>query len=742
LISWKAISLLDMYKFLWCLCFLCLTSVLCGQRGGIETIKGTGVEDLVREVFIKGNCRNVSNIRAIGNDSISIGEFDKAENIFGFQDGIIITTGDIELSHGPNTTNEASRSFGEETSDLDLQELATSTLFDVTGIEFDFVPISDRVSFRYVFASEEYCEFVGTSFNDVFGFFVSGPGINGPFDNNAINVASLVLSNENVSINTVNHLSNVEFYVSNVTNIDAENCNVGFNPMHQELIEYDGFTVPLVASFQVVPCETYRIRLVLGDVGDPNLDSAVFLESKSFDLGEKINIRAEVPGREYPVAYEGCVDGQLVFTRSDLINLSEECTIMYNLSPTSTAVSGEDFEEIPLEVTIPQGQTQVIVPINIIEDTVSENPEDIKLELQYACDCVDPSFSLLTIKDNSEIEVGLEEATVCAGQNFILSPDITEGVSPFEFIWSNGDRSDSLVDNVLASTDYQLTVTDFCGNTGMVSTVVNIQDVPSANISGSYDFCEVRSAGIPVILQGNPPWSLEYSIDGEVQAPITNILDTPYLLQPRKEGRYAFTSFRDAFCEGIVGGSAEVGFTTFDVEVELTPPSCPFRNDGKLELTQLDAIAPFTIEWSNGIEEALTIDQLWADSYTVKITDGNGCVYEKSFVLEPLTTETTDCIPVYIPNTFSPDSDGMNDIFSVYANLDSGIENISSFRVYSRWGELMYEQNNFVPDNGATGWRGAYRDRPVLPGVYTYQVVVDLGEGNQLYVTGAVTVLR
>ena len=55
------------------------------------------------------------------------------------------------------------------------------TINDAAVLEFDFIAISDTILFDFVFASDEYLEFVNTAFNDVFGFFLSGPGINGPY---------------------------------------------------------------------------------------------------------------------------------------------------------------------------------------------------------------------------------------------------------------------------------------------------------------------------------------------------------------------------------------------------------------------------------------------------------------------------------------------------------------------------------------------------------------------------------
>jgi len=64
----------------------------------------------------------------------------------------------------------------------DLSVLAAGfQTFDASILEFDFIPQSDTLKFNYIFGSEEYPEYVNSGYNDVFGFFISGPGIAGPF---------------------------------------------------------------------------------------------------------------------------------------------------------------------------------------------------------------------------------------------------------------------------------------------------------------------------------------------------------------------------------------------------------------------------------------------------------------------------------------------------------------------------------------------------------------------------------
>ena len=731
-----------MVKFFTLLGCLCVSASLWAQvQEGIQTKNDLGVEDLVKNVFIKGSCRNVSNITAIGNETLSIGQFDNGVDVININDGIILSTGDIALAHGPNVTNEASLSLGVTSNDPDLGELATDDLFDATGIEFDFVPIGDRVSFRYVFASEEYCEFVGTSFNDVFGFFVSGPGINGPFDNNAINVAKLRITNEDVSINNVNHLSNADSYVNNATNIDAEACDINFSAIHQDLIEYDGFTVRLTASFQVIPCETYHIRLIIGDVGDDRLDSAVFLETNSFDLGETINVRAEVPGSSELIAYENCVDAQFVFTRNASSNINEDLTVDYTISSDSKAMNGVDFEEIPLSITIPAGEPSFILPITIIEDNILEGPENLKLELVYDCDCIDPTISELIINEIPDtLSANFEDILVCANQSFNIAPEIMGGIPPFNFLWETGATTETLQESVTTPTQYAVTITDFCGATNLAVADIGIQSMPTATLSGLHNLCETADTGIPVLLEGNPPWEIEYSIDGVEQVPIENIQSNPFYLPTPTEGNYELIAFRDAHCEGRVTGSAEVE-SPFIVTTDIISPSCFNSTDGSITITQLEGAPPFSIEWNIDTADDFLLGNLREGAYTLSIIDADGCVYGKNFDLNATSNDINDCAAIYVPNSFSPNNDGINDVFSIFLNPSSGIENIISLQVYSRWGSLLFEQTNFIPNNGATDWKGEYKGRPLDTGVYIYKIMLAFEDGSTLLVSGDVMLL-
>lgn len=194
----------------------------------------------------------------------------------GLSEGILLTTGQATEAVGPNTSGSTSTIWG-ASGDPDLAALvAPFPTFDACYLEFSFIPAGETVTFEYVFASEEYNEYVCSAFNDVFAFFANGPGL----DND--NLAVLPDTEIPVTINTVNNGSaGSNGNPDNCSEEDLENSAFFVENIGGTTVEYDGFTVPLSASLAVIPGETYTLKFTIADVGDGSFDSGVFIQSGS-----------------------------------------------------------------------------------------------------------------------------------------------------------------------------------------------------------------------------------------------------------------------------------------------------------------------------------------------------------------------------------------------------------------------------------------------------------------------------
>ena len=202
------------------------------------------------------------------------GQFSGTSNI-GLAGGIILSTGNSQVAVGPNNNGGLGvTSFTPIFADSDLQLLTTNVVNNAAILEFDFIPQGQNLSFDFVFASEEYPEYALSQYNDVFGFFLSGPGITGPFSGGARNIALIPTTTLPVSINNVNSTTNNTYYISNGT---------GTTPTSNPTIQYDGFTTVIPAQATVQCGLTYHIKLAIANVSDNFLDSAVFLKANSFN---------------------------------------------------------------------------------------------------------------------------------------------------------------------------------------------------------------------------------------------------------------------------------------------------------------------------------------------------------------------------------------------------------------------------------------------------------------------------
>jgi len=121
--------------------------------------------------------------------------------------------------------------------------------------------------------------------------------------------------------------------------------------------------------------------------------------------------------------------------------------------------------------------------------------------------------------------------------------------------------------------------------------------------------------------------------------------------------------------------------------------------------------------------------------YQVEFTDSNSCKGTGSLLIK-VKCENTN---VFMPNTFSPNADGNNDIFYPRG---IGIEYIKALRVFNRWGEIVFERNNFSANNPSMGWDGTYKGKPANNDVYVYQLELYCLNGDLIRFDGNIALIR
>jgi PKD repeat protein len=204
----------------------------------------------------------VSNITYTG-AAESSAYFEAANTDLNIPAGIFIGSGMAQDVIGPSTSGGTSGSMG-TAGDPDLDNEVGMSTYDAAVIEMDIVStVENTLDFYYIFGSEEYNEWVGSGFNDVFAFYVSGAGING-----TQNIATVPGTSTPASINSINLNSNAQYYVDYVVNGGMDT-------------ELDGISTELPASFVALANETYHIKIVIADVSDQVFDSGVFIGVES-----------------------------------------------------------------------------------------------------------------------------------------------------------------------------------------------------------------------------------------------------------------------------------------------------------------------------------------------------------------------------------------------------------------------------------------------------------------------------
>lgn len=254
--------------------FLFSASKKCNAQLFVDTVYS--VPQMVTDFF--GNtCTAISNITYQGTNQ-TMNFFDGSNSNVGLTMGILLTSGQVMGAVTNNLYSPVSTAFYSP-GDSSLDQLVSGSITnDASVIEFDITPTVDTMFFEYVFASEEYNDWVGTSFNDVFGFFISGPGYS-----QQTNIALIPGTTIPVAINNVNCGINGNYYVCNdIWNPNSGGCTSQCPlSVDSTSIEYDGFTTPLSCFAIVQPDSTYHVKIAVADVADAGYDSGIFLSANS-----------------------------------------------------------------------------------------------------------------------------------------------------------------------------------------------------------------------------------------------------------------------------------------------------------------------------------------------------------------------------------------------------------------------------------------------------------------------------
>jgi gliding motility-associated-like protein len=497
---------------------LCLCLIICVLAGiqnvqaqlpppPYSVIEGVDPVTLVQQVLI-GQGVETFNITYTGSVEAR-GSFTGTSNL-GILSGVILTSGTATNSVGPNnvgnkgTNNTAS-------GDPDLNQLSGGSTQDAAVLEFDFIPQSNIVEFKYVFGSEEYPEYANSQYNDVFGFFISGPDIFGPFSNNARNIALVpqILPAAYVSINNINHLVNSQYYVNNSGG---------------QYIQYDGFTTVLIARSNVVPCQTYHIKLAVADISDGAYDSGVFLQANSFS---SVGLGANVAFSHAAVdtAVEACNNAELAFELFQITPVN----YTIDLQIGGTAINGVDYELIPNQIIIPQGDTMVTLEIIPIDDNFLELTETVTIIYNSSLCGVTMDTLTIYIKDYPFYATSASPTpqTINCEDSITLYGRAYGGVEPYTYLWNTGQTTDSIKVSPASSTQYTVTITDECGSTEdkiidvfVTGPVANITEGDAVNIC-LYD---------PITLHAEGGTSWAWMPDGQITQSITvsPLINTTY----------------------------------------------------------------------------------------------------------------------------------------------------------------------------------------------------------------------
>jgi gliding motility-associated-like protein len=714
-------------------------------------------------VFPNGNASALANTIVGNNITISnpvlncgsggAGTFTASSTNLGLSSGILLTTGTVVNAIGPNNdpgNNDPNSCINSSPTffDPDISAIEPLANYDGCVLQFNITPVCSTLNISYVFASEEYPEYVNANYNDAFGFFISGPNPSGG-NYSAFNIAKLS-NGTPISIDNVNSGSNAGFYVNN---------NGGSS------IQYDGFTTPLVAAVNVVPCATYSLKLAIADAGDCIYDSGVFLAFKGLTCpqaqipnitatatpvicGNDGTATVSVTNYTGTPTYSWSPGGSTSSTITNLAPGTYTCTLSF-LTPcpytqtVSATVSGtqvinSQMSSTPSTCNSANGTATALVSGGTGPYTYSWSTSPP--QTTATANGLIPGTYSVVISDNNGCSVTQTVAvsnfqptllvndsiqnTTCGQSNgAIFITGISGGNFPYSYLWNSGQTSDDIVG--ITAGNYTLTVTDNLNCVWNLNfTVPDVVTLPVSRQQVNEKCEQANGSATVTVLNGVPPFNFVWStVPPQTTATATGL----------SQGIYSVTVTDAAGCNSTIIFNILNVDDVFNGSVSVDPTfpqagenfSVTLNNDPNWLLNQSN--------WPDGSVSTQFSNILNMPEYGIYqgsfwVTSLNNCTDTIEY-----SVFVKDSMTLYVPNAFTPNGDGINDVFKALGTL------VKTFQllIFDRWGNLIYESESL-----GRGWDGFYKGEKVMNGVYVWKIYATDFYDLEHILIGHVSVIR
>ncbi|MCH8533848.1 MAG: gliding motility-associated C-terminal domain-containing protein [Flavobacteriaceae bacterium] len=757
------------FVLMWCFSYL-------GIAQGIQVFEPVDVStgdpdddqytlfELIDQVLVQGECKVVDNVESPNNSRESglafdsFGYFDGEGTAFPFDRGIVMASTNINQLPPNPPFGLPGGSWGGD-NDLSLLGGPANTN-NATVITFDFVPFQQSIEFNYVMASTEYSfPSYPCTFADIFAFILSGPGIEEAnfynidgnpnnddvlLDLGGLNIATLPGTNIPATITNVHNVTCLPGqYAGDLGVFAASQFYDGNNPA----TSFDGQTIPLTASADVIPGEIYTIKLAVADYSDTILPTAVFLEGQSFSIGDIdlgddltfINPETECDGdpvlleSDFPLDtgilnYAWTINGEEI-EGADGPSLEVDETGLYTLfvfvldpidpvnNPPVCFNSGQVFVDFFPRPDVDLPTTELICPgESVTLDATPNNQQDLDDAIADAEGIIDDIIENPDL-DIEDFDITIPELSyqwffngeALEGEtNFTLTPD-EPGIYDVEVEFAN------CFDTYTVEVDF--VEFNFVGQTEALVGCISEDGLSSFVIEPEIEFLIPSEENADVTFEwntGDTTQNLEVSESGEYELTVTvngcqEVQNYQVVLSEGHnvtvlDRNVCYDEFETTFMSGY-------DINDSDTNISWNLPDGSTQNSSNLTLTWNNINQAESLEGEYSV--TVTIDECEiTEFFTFAFTrqdEGEGPIIES-------------CV---IPEGISPNGDGINDSFDLtFLNETLGVEKLE---IFNRYGRKVYEASNYTNEFFGQDQGGSN----LVTGTYFY--VIKLRESNDSF---------